>query len=265
MDFPNFDPVALHIGPLVIRWYALAYLVGFLAGWRYGVYLVSLYKEGIRPNKTDIDDFIPWAILGVIGGGRLGYILFYNFPQYAEHPLDILKVWQGGMSFHGGVAGIIAALVIFAMRRGFSPRRLADVICCGAPIGLFLGRCANFVNGELFGRVTNVSWGVKFPAGGMLPRHPSQLYEAFLEGIVLFVLLAVLAQKEKIREMPGVLTGIFLIGYGVSRIIVEFFREPDEQLGFIVGHISMGQVLSVPMIVLGACVILYAYKHRKIS
>ena len=265
MDFPNFDPVALQIGPLIIRWYALAYLVGFLAGWRYGVYLVSLYKDGTRPNKTDIDDFIPWAILGVIGGGRLGYILFYNFPQYAEHPLDIFKVWQGGMSFHGGVAGIIAALVIFAMKRGFSPRLLADVICCGAPIGLFLGRCANFVNGELFGRVTNVSWGVKFPAGGMLPRHPSQLYEAFLEGIVLFVLLAVLAQKEKIREMPGVLTGIFLIGYGVSRIIVEFFREPDEQLGFIVGHISMGQVLSVPMIVLGACVILYAYKHRKIS
>lgn len=265
MDFPNFDPVAIHLGPLMIRWYALAYLVGFLAGWRYGLYLVSLYKEGTRPNKTDIDDFIAWAVLGVIGGGRLGYILFYNFPQYAEHPLDIFKVWQGGMSFHGGVAGIIAALVIFAMKCGFSPRRLADIICCAAPIGLFLGRCANFVNGELFGRVTNVPWGVKFPAGGMLPRHPSQLYEAFLEGIVLFVLLAVLAQKQKVREMPGVLTGIFLIGYGLCRIAVEFVREPDEQLGFIMPYISMGQVLSVPMIVLGACVILYAFKHRKIS
>ncbi len=263
MEFPNFDPVALHLGPLMIRWYALAYLVGFLGGWRYGLYLVSLSK-GDRPNKTDIDDFIPWAIAGVILGGRIGYVLFYNFHQYADDPLSMFKVWQGGMSFHGGVAGIIAALVIFAMRRGFSPRRLADVVCTVAPIGLFLGRCANFVNGELFGRVTDVPWAVKFPAGGLLPRHPSQLYEAGLEGIGLFTLLIILAHKEKVRETPGILTGVFLIGYGLSRIFVEFFREPDEQLGFILPYISMGQILSVPMIVLGACVIGYALKNKKV-
>ncbi len=263
MEFPNFDPVALHLGPLMIRWYALAYLVGFLGGWRYGLYLVLLSK-GERPNKTDIDDFIPWAIAGVILGGRIGYVLFYNLHQYADDPFSVFKVWQGGMSFHGGVAGIIAALVIFAMRRGFSPRRLADIVCTVAPIGLFLGRCANFVNGELYGRVTDVPWAVKFPGGGLLPRHPSQLYEAGLEGIGLFIVLIILAHKEKVRETPGILTGVFLIGYGLSRIFVEFFREPDEQLGFILPYISMGQILSVPMIVLGACVIGYALKNKKV-
>jgi phosphatidylglycerol---prolipoprotein diacylglyceryl transferase len=263
MDFPAFDPVALHLGPLVIRWYALAYLVGFLGGWWYGVRLVSL--SGARPNKADIDDFIAWAIVGVILGGRFGYVLFYNFAQYADDPLAVFKVWEGGMSFHGGVAGIIIALLIFSHYRKFSPRRLADVICTVAPIGLFFGRCANFVNGELYGRVTDVPWAVKFPAGGYEPRHPSQLYEAGLEGLVLLVLLGVLARREQIRETPGILTGVFLIGYGLSRIFVEFFREPDAQLGFIFAHVSMGQILSVPMIVLGACVISYAINHRKAS
>ncbi len=259
MDFPNLDPVALQLGPLAIRWYALAYLVAFVGGWRYGVYLAGL-NPGHRPNKTDIDDFISWAIVGVILGGRIGYVLFYNFAEYSFAPLEALKIWRGGMSFHGGVAGLIAAIVLFAHLRKISPRRLADIVCCAAPIGLFLGRCANFVNGELFGRVTDVAWAVKFPRGGMLPRHPSQLYEAFLEGIVLFSLLFLLAHNKRVRERPGILTGVFLCGYGVFRIGVEFFREPDEQLGFIFEYISMGQILSVPMIVLGACVIGYAFR-----
>jgi phosphatidylglycerol:prolipoprotein diacylglycerol transferase len=262
MDFPNFDPVALELGPLVIRWYALAYLVGFLAAWQYGLYLLR-GQEG-RPNKIDLDDFIAWAVAGVILGGRIGYVLFYNFHQYLQNPLEIFEIWHGGMSFHGGVAGLVAAIVIFAKLRGFSPRRLADIVCAGAPIGLFLGRLANFVNGELYGRVTDVAWGVKFPRGDFLPRHPSQLYEAALEGLLLFVVLFVLARKESVRERPGIITGVFLIGYGCCRIFVEFFREPDAQLGFIFSGISMGQILCVPMIILGACVALYAVRHPKV-
>jgi phosphatidylglycerol:prolipoprotein diacylglycerol transferase len=263
-DFPNFDPVLVHIGPLAIRWYALAYLVGFMGGWRYALHLVRLDK-GARPDSTDIDDFIPWAIAGVIGGGRIGYILFYNFNQYMYEPLEILKVWHGGMSFHGGVVGIIAALVLFAWRRKFSPRRLADVICCAAPIGLFPGRLANFVNGELYGRVTDVPWAVKFPRGDYLPRHPSQIYEALLEGLVLFIVLYVLAHRDSIRARPGILTGVFLIGYGLCRIFIEFFREPDAQLGFILEGITMGQILCVPMIMLGACVVIYALRHDAVK
>lgn len=263
MDFPNIDPVALQIGPLAIRWYALAYLAGFLGGWRYGIYLTKL-NAGYRPDKTDIDDFISWAIVGVIAGGRLGYILFYNFPQYMDDPVEIFKVWHGGMSFHGGVAGIITALVLFATFRKFSRRRLADIVCCAAPIGLFLGRCANFVNGELYGRVTSVPWGMVFPRGGDLPRHPSQLYEAFLEGFVLFIVLLALAHVKSVRERPGILTGVFLIGYALSRIFVEQFREPDEQLGLFWDAVSMGQILSIPMIVLGISVIGYALRTKKV-
>ena len=264
LDFPHFDPVALHLGPVQIRWYALAYLGGFLGGWAYGIYLSKLNKPH-RPDRTDIDDFIPWAILGVILGGRIGYVLFYNFAEYAADPFEMLKVWHGGMSFHGGATGVIVALLAFAHFRKISPRRLADVICSAVPIGLFLGRIANFVNGELFGRESDAPWAVKFPAGGYLPRHPSQLYEAALEGVGLFLVLLALAHVKKVRETPGVLTGVFLIGYALCRIFVEFFREPDPQLGFIVDNISMGQIVSLPMIVLGACVIFYAMSRRGVS
>jgi phosphatidylglycerol:prolipoprotein diacylglycerol transferase len=252
------------IGPLQIRWYALAYLVGFLAAWRYGLMLADRIAPA-RPNRTDIDDFIPWAVLGVILGGRIGYVLFYQFAEYAAQPLEALKIWHGGMSFHGGVTGLIVAIVVFAWRRGFSPRRLADIVCCGAPIGIFLGRIANFINGELYGRVTDVPWALKFPRGGFEPRHPSQLYEAFLEGFVLFVLLFVLARMKAVREMPGILTGVFLSLYGLFRIVVEFFREPDAQLGFILPGISMGQILSLPLIVLGLSVIGFALSRRAAS
>ena len=177
IPFPEIDPIAIEIGPLAIRWYALAYLAGFILGWRYCVGLARLDGR-YRPNETDIDDFLAWAVMGVVLGGRIGYVLFYQPGYYMENPAEILMVWQGGMSFHGGMLGAILAMLAFALRRNFSPVRLADLVVCVVPIGLFFGRIANFMNGELFGRVTDVAWGVVFPRGGDLPRHPSQLYEA---------------------------------------------------------------------------------------
>jgi len=267
MKFPEIDPVALTIGPLMIRWYALAYLAGFLLGWQYALHLCGL-DRGKEPKekyiqKTTIDDFLPWAILGVILGGRIGYVLFYQFDMYLSDPLEVIKVWHGGMSFHGGALGVIVALVAYAFYYKLKLRRLTDIVCCAVPIGLFFGRIANFVNGELFGRETTARWGVVFPRGGDYPRHPSQLYEAALEGLVLFAVLAFMAHKDSIRNKPGVLTGMFLAGYGVARIFAECFREPDIQLGFIAGAFTMGQILSVPMILGGLIVIFYSLaEHR---
>jgi phosphatidylglycerol:prolipoprotein diacylglycerol transferase len=254
IPFPDIDPVALQIGPLAIRWYSLAYLTGFLAGWRYALYLCG-FQEGKKPNKTDIDDFLPWAVIGVILGGRLGYVLFYQSALYASNPLDAFKVWEGGMSFHGGALGVIAALLIYAWKHKIELLRLSDIVCAVVPIGLFFGRIANFINGELYGRPTDQPWGVVFPMGGEMPRHPSQLYEAVLEGLILFIILNVLARK---KCEPGIVTGTFLAGYGGFRLFIEQFREPDAHLGFIVAEISMGQLLSVPMIALGVGVIGYA-------
>lgn len=260
IPFPNIDPVALQIGPLAIRWYGLAYMVGILLGWRYCVRLAN--RDGVRPDAKDVDDFVVWAVLGIVLGGRIGYLLFYNAASYLQSPLDALKVWHGGMSFHGGLSGVIIAIVIFSWRRGFSPLALGDLVAAAAPIGLFLGRVANFINGELFGRTTDRPWGVVFPHAGDLPRHPSQLYEAFLEGVVLFVLLAVLAHRPDVRRHTGLLTGVFLLGYGASRTFVELFREPDSQLGFILGPITMGQILSAPMVLLGLYLIVRAWRQR---
>ena len=256
-EFPNIDPVAFSFGPLSVRWYALAYLTGFLLGWRYCVYLAGLDSD-TRPNKADIDDFLAWAIGGVILGGRLGYILFYQFEHYAAYPLDVFKLWQGGMSFHGGAMGVIAAIFIYGWRYKFNPVRLGDFVCACVPIGLFFGRLANFVNGELFGRVTESSWGMVFPRGGPLPRHPSQLYEAALEGALLFLILAVLVRSSWVRERPGIVSGMFLAGYGFFRAVEEFFREPDGQIGLIGDVISMGQILSLPMILAGSGLVVLA-------
>jgi phosphatidylglycerol:prolipoprotein diacylglycerol transferase len=260
--FPAIDPVAIQIGPLAIRWYALAYLIGFVAGWRYCIGLAR--KDDRPPTAIDFDDFLTWAVVGVILGGRLGYVLFYNTGYYLNNPLEALAVWHGGMSFHGGLLGVVTAIALFSRRRGFSPLALGDLIACAAPIGLFFGRIANFVNAELWGRVTDAPWGVIFPgerAGG-LPRHPSQLYEAALEGLVLFVVLAVLARRPSIRNRPGLLAGIFFIGYGISRIVVEHFREPDPQLGFLLGgNVTMGQILSVPMVLVGIALIVIARRR----
>lgn len=263
IPFPDIDPVALSIGPLVIRWYALAYLAGFMLAWKYALRIVNR-DPGQRPDKDDIDNFVPWAVLGVILGGRIGYVLFYQFDLYAADPLEALKVWHGGMSFHGGALGVIAALFFYSHWHKFSMLRLSDAACAGVPIGLFLGRLANFINGELYGRVTDVSWGVLFPRGGALPRHPSQIYEAVLEGAVLFTILFFMAKNDTIRNRPGMVTGVFLAGYGAMRFIVEFFREPDFQLGLYLNVISMGQILCTPMILFGSYLAYQAYKGRAV-
>ncbi len=251
IPFPAIDPVAVSIGPIAIRWYALAYLAGFILGWRYCLSLARSTPG--RPAPDDYDEFLTWAVIGVILGGRLGYVLFYNLPYYLHNPLEALAVWHGGMSFHGGALGVVAAILLFSWRRGLSPFAFADLVCAAVPIGLFFGRIANFINGELYGRpAPGVEWAGVFPRDPLqVPRHPSQLYEAALEGLLLFIILAVAVRSPVVRARPGMVSGLFLIGYGLSRIVVEFFREPDPQLGFLWGGATMGQLLSIPMVLIG--------------
>lgn len=260
IQFPDIDPIAFSIGPLAVRWYALSYMIGIILGWRYALHLAARAqpeegKPALRPSPSDIDDFITWAVIGIVAGGRLGYVLFYNPENFLHNPPEIFMVWKGGMSFHGGLLGVLLAMFLFARKKGISFLNLSDIVCACAPIGLFFGRLANFVNAELYGRFTDVSWGVIFPDGSGRPRHPSQIYEAALEGALLFLLLAFLIRKPAVRERPGLVSGVFLVGYGVSRLFVENFREPDVQIGYIVGAITMGQILCLPMILLGAAVI----------
>lgn len=256
IPFPAIDPVAVQIGPIAIRWYALAYIAGILLAWASTKRLSRRWESPVTAEH--LGDFVLWATIGIILGGRLGYVLFYNLERYVSDPVQILVIWRGGMSFHGGLLGVIGAIWLFAKRRNMSLLAVSDLIACAAPIGLFLGRIANFVNGELYGRATDVSWAIVFPNGGPAPRHPSQLYEAFLEGLVLFVLLAVLARLPGAYRRPGLLTGVFLAGYGLARFLVEFARQPDTQLGFILGPFTMGQILSVPLAALGAYLVLRA-------
>ena len=249
LTFPDIDPIAFQIGPLAIRWYALAYVVGIVLGWRLAMRIARRKGSPVRP--VEVDDLVVWVTLGIILGGRIGYILFYNFPEYMEDPLAALRIWEGGMSFHGGLLGVALAVMLFARNRAIPLFGLADVVAIVAPIGLFFGRIANFVNGELWGRATNVSWAMIFPSDEkQLPRHPSQLYEAFLEGIVLFIILMLL-ERRGIRRNMGAMSGIFLIGYGIARITSEFFRQPDVQIGFLAFGVTMGQILSIPMILIG--------------
>lgn len=265
MDFPAIDPIALEIGPLAIRWYALAYVAGILLGQWYVGWLDRRHAPSPQPspargegeNRPILtakirDDLVLYAVLGIILGGRLGYVLFYNTAYYLDHPADILKLWQGGMAFHGGLVGVIAAFYLLARKHGIRWLALMDLIAAAAPIGLFFGRLANFVNGELYGRVTTAPWGMVFPQGGPLPRHPSQLYEAGLEGLALGVLLFVLATRTRALTRPGLLSGLFLIGYGLARFAVECVREPDAQLGTLALGLSMGQMLCVPMLAVGS-------------
>jgi phosphatidylglycerol---prolipoprotein diacylglyceryl transferase len=263
IPFPAINPVLISIGPFSVRWYALAYIVGIIAGWFYARAIISSERlwNGPAPfTVIDFDDFVIWITLGIILGGRIGYVLFYNLPHFAENPIEILQLWNGGMSFHGGVLGCIVAIVLFAIRRRIPVLSLGDVTAAVAPIGLFLGRIANFINGELWGRPTNVPWAVVFPHGGPIPRHPSQLYEATLEGVVLFIVLAVLVRFGALKR-PGVVTGVFAIGYGVARIICEFFREPDVQLGFLWGGLTMGMLLCIPLILAGIAVLVVVFKR----
>jgi phosphatidylglycerol:prolipoprotein diacylglycerol transferase len=259
LPFPAINPVLISIGPLAVRWYALAYIVGIIAGWFYARAIIASRRlwDGPAPlTVIDFDDFVIWITLGIILGGRTGYVLFYNLPHFAEHPLQILELWNGGMSFHGGVLGSAAAVVLFARSRGIPILSLGDITTAVAPIGLFLGRLANFINGELWGRPSDVPWAMIFPHGGPLPRHPSQLYEATLEGIVLFILLGLFVRAGALKR-PGLVTGMFTLGYGVARVICELFREPDAQLGFLWGGLTMGMLLCIPLMLAGAAILTY--------
>ena len=260
LQFPNVDPVLVSIGPFAIRWYALAYIVGILLGWLYARALIraeSLWAGPAPLTPIDFDDFILWVTLGIILGGRAGYVLFYNPAHFAAHPAEIVQLWKGGMSFHGGFVGCVLAVVLFARWRRIPILSLGDITCAVAPIGLLLGRLANFINGELWGRPTDVAWAMVFPGGGPLPRHPSQLYEAGLEGLLLLGVLWLAIRAGALRR-PGLIIGAFALGYSVARIVCEFFREPDPQLGYLWGELTMGMLLSVPLLLTGIAFIVAA-------
>ncbi|MBL8580984.1 MAG: prolipoprotein diacylglyceryl transferase [Rhizobiaceae bacterium] len=256
LPFPDIDPVIVTIGPLAIHWYGLGYIVGILFGWWYAKRLVANPRlwppSGAPMRPEDIDDFLVWAAIGIVAGGRLGYVLFYDFARYIQNPLDIVAIWQGGMSFHGGLLGTILAMILFSRSRGINTWSLFDVIAAGTPPALGLVRVANFINSELWGRPTEMPWGVVFPNGGPLPRHPSQLYEALLEGLVLFLVLRLLTHRALKLKTPRFVGGAFICGYGLVRIFIELFREPDVQLGYLAGGwLTMGMVLSLPMVLIG--------------
>ena len=259
------DPVLIEFGPLAIRWYALAYIAGILLGWWYARRLVSNFAlwapSAPAMDKAALDDFLLWMTLGIVLGGRIGYILFYNSDIYLNNPLEALKIWQGGMSFHGGFIGSIVAIVLFARSKNVRIWSLLDICAACTPIGLFFGRLANFINAELWGRTTDVPWAFVFPGAGPHPRHPSQLYEAAFEGIILFIVLCILTDTIKAFTKPGLVAGTFTAGYGLSRFIVEFFREPDAHIGFLAGGLTMGMMLSLPMIALGLWGVLGAQKR----
>ncbi len=258
IPFPAIDPVAVAIGPFVVRWYALAYIVGLLLGWRYCLVLADRPPRLVE--RRDIDDFLVWATLGVVFGGRIGYVLFYQPGYYLQHPIEALYLWHGGMSFHGGALGVTLAILLFTRARRLPVLAFSDVIAEAIPIGLFFGRIANFINGELFGRETDIPWAMVFPNGGPVPRHPSQLYEAVCEGLLLFLVL-LLAEHRGARRRPGIVTGLFLIGYAVARMSGELFRQPDAQLGFLVFGTTMGQLLSIPVLIAGFILIWWARRQ----
>jgi phosphatidylglycerol:prolipoprotein diacylglycerol transferase len=259
LHFPHFDPVIFRLGPLAVRWYGVMYLIGFIAAY-FVIRYLARYR-GLPLSVEGLSDLLFYCVLGVILGGRLGYVLFYNLPYYLSHPLHIFAVWEGGMSFHGGLLGVVTAAVLFCRRRGLPVLFTGDILVAAAPIGLGLGRIGNFINGELWGRVTDVPWGMVFPGAGPLPRHPSQLYEAFLEGLVLFLILFFL-HRRKVRV--GVPFFSFFLFYGLFRFSVEFFRQPDIQLGFLWdGWLTMGQILSTPMILFGLAGLIWRLRKGK--
>lgn len=285
LPFPDIDPIAFALGPIVIRWYALAYLAGILFAWAYGRHLVlqkPLWGAVKAPfTPTQLIDFIFWAVIGVIIGGRLGYVLFYDIllsvglngaqgwnavfagSYFLQNPFDIPQVWQGGMSFHGGLFGLVIALWLYASRIGSNILSSLDLLALISPIGLLFGRLANFVNGELYGRVTEMPWGVIFPAGGPDPRHPSQLYEGMLEGLLLFIVLRIVSHNMLGLRKPGLAAGIFGIGYGLSRTLVETVREPDAHIGLLPFNLTMGMILSIPIAIAGLILIWNALRKKQ--
>ncbi|PZQ19341.1 MAG: prolipoprotein diacylglyceryl transferase [Ancylobacter novellus] len=265
IPFPMIDPVAVEVGPLAIRWYALAYIAGFLFGWWLAKRICGkdvLWGTTPHPKAVDVDDLIVWVAFGVILGGRLGYVLLpYGIEELLADPLEAFKIWRGGMSFHGGLVGAAIGAILFARSRGLPLMPTLDLGSAVAPIGLFFGRIANFVNGELYGRATDVPWAMVFPNGGPEPRHPSQLYQAALEGLVLFALVQIAVRFGALKR-PGLVSGLFVAGYGAARSVGELFRQPDAQLGFYAHDLTMGMILSLPMIPLGLGLALYALLRR---
>ncbi|WP_026480995.1 prolipoprotein diacylglyceryl transferase [Ahrensia sp. 13_GOM-1096m] len=264
LTFPNLDPILFQIGPIAIRWYSLSYIVGIVLGWLYAKSIVRnnrLWGRQSPITDVDMDDFMLWATIGTVLGGRFGYVFFYDFAGFMADPVSIFQIWQGGMSFHGGFLGVTIAMILFARARKTPVWSLFDVIATVVPIGLGLGRVANFINGELWGRVSDAPWAMAFPTGGPQPRHPSQLYEAALEGALLLAVLFIAVYGFKALHRPRLATGIFVGGYGIARTIVEFFREPDAHLGYLFGDwFTMGMLLSMPMVLIGLALILSARK-----
>lgn len=260
LPFPNIDPVALQIGGFGLRWYSLAYLISILLAWLLARRMVQRYPGNVTPLM--IDDVIFWGTVGLIAGGRIGYVLFYNFHYYLESPLQIFALWKGGMSFHGGLIGAITAIYLYSRTVKAKFFEFSDILACVTPIGLFFGRLANFANSELYGRVTmSVPWAVIFPNGGPMPRHPSQLYEAGFEGLLLFLILFMLWTRSVwVRIRPGFISGLFLVGYAFARLVVENFREPDAQIGFLFARVTMGQMLTLPMLAAGIVIMVWAAK-----
>ena len=260
ITYPVIDPVLVNIGPLPVRWYALAYIAGLVLGWFYARWVVQrdqLWGPVARPPAASLDDLLVYAALGVVIGGRLGYVLFYNFDYYLANPLEAFAVWKGGMAFHGGLAGAALGIWLFARRNNVSALSVADICAAAVPLGIGLGRIANFIKPELWGRPSDVPWAMVFPDAGPVLRHPSQLYEATLEGLVLFIVLQITVRNGGLQR-PGLVTGLFGVLYGVARITCEFFREPDPQLGFLFGGATMGMLLSLPLIAIGLALVLRA-------
>ncbi|MCX7338280.1 MAG: prolipoprotein diacylglyceryl transferase [Alphaproteobacteria bacterium] len=247
--FPNIDPVLLHMGPLKVHWYGVAYVVGIVLGWKYAAHLIKNYLPSL--DVKTFDTFITWIIIGIVVGGRLGHVIFYDLPYYIHHPLEILMTWRGGMSFHGGLLGVMTATVFYCAKHRVPPLQFTDIVCAAAPIGIGFGRVANFINGELYGTITTVPWAVEFPQGGHIPRHPTQLYEAALEGFLLWILLFCLCRWTNLLQKPGRISGLFLLGYGIVRFLVEYVKEPDgiHSVGMIL--LTTGQLLSIPLVIGG--------------
>ena len=261
----NFDPVFIDLGIFQIRWYSLAYIAGIALGWLYAIKIIeklSLKKNYFLVRREQFDELITYLIIGIVLGGRLGYVIFYNFKYYSENIIEIFKLWQGGMSFHGGLIGLIIAVYIYSKNSKTSFFKFADIISCVAPIGIFLGRIANFINGELYGKVSTLPWAIIFPYAGNVARHPSQIYEAILEGFILFILLNYLAFKKNLIIKSGYISGLFLIFYSILRIIAENFREPDVHIGYLFNYISMGTLLSLIIFFVGFVIILLIKKNE---
>ena len=263
----NFDPVLVDLGFFQIRWYSISYILGIILGWLYAIRIIkqiTINKYNYQPiTASHFGDLIVYLILGIVVGGRLGYVIFYNFEYYHQNFFDIFKLWKGGMSFHGGLVGIIIAIFIFSKKTKINFFKFSDIVACVAPIGIFLGRIANFINGELYGKISSLPWAIIFPYGGSVARHPSQIYEAILEGVILFILINYLALKKRLLFKTGYISGLFLVSYSILRIFSEIFREPDIHLGLFFNYFSLGTLLSMITLVAGMVIIISAKKNEQ--